>query len=348
MAPFEYSAEPFEYSAESFEYIAARDEAHAVEAGARGLFIAGGTNVVDHLRLGVLRPAAVVDITHLPLGSIDDDRGGLRIGALVPNTDVAYHPLVGQRYPMLRQALLSGASPQLRNLATTGGNLLQRTRCPYFRDPEVPQCNKRRPGSGCAALGGYNRSHAVLGTSARCIATHPSDQNVALVALDATIHTRSARGTRAIPIRDFYKLPGDHPEIESALGPGELVTHVALPALPFARRSHYLKVRDRASFAFALASAAVALDVAGDRIEDARVALGGLATVPWRSRQAEQALIGQRPAPEVFRRAAEAAFAGAVAQPTNRFKIELGKRTLVRALAELAGLPELAEPGGAR
>ncbi len=323
---------------EPFEYIAASDEAHAVAAGARGMFIAGGTNMVDYMRLGVVRPAAVVDITRLPLASIDDHGGGLRIGTLVRNADAAYHPLVVQRYPVLSEALLSGASPQLRNLATTGGNLLQRTRCPYFRDPQVPQCNKRRPGSGCAALGGYNRSHAVLGTSARCIATHPSDQNVALVALDATIHTRGARGTRAIPIRDFYRLPGDHPELETVLEPGELVTHVALPALPAARRSHYLKVRDRASFAFALASAAVALDLAGDRIMDARVALGGIATVPWRSREAEQALIGRRAAPEVFRRAADAALAGAVAQPTNRFKIELAKRTLVRALSELGGV----------
>jgi xanthine dehydrogenase YagS FAD-binding subunit len=323
---------------EPFEYVAAADEAHAVEAGARGAFIAGGTNLVDYMRLEVVRPAAVVDITRLPLAAIEEDAGGgLRIGALVRNADAADHPLVAQRYPVLSQALLSGASPQLRNLATTGGNLLQRTRCPYFRDPQIPQCNKRRPGSGCAALGGHNRSHAVLGTSAHCIATNPSDQNVALVALDATIHTRSAQGTRAIPIRDFYTLPGTHPEIESALRPGELITHVALPALPLARRSHYLKVRDRASFAFALASAAVALEISGGRIADARVALGGIATVPWRSREAEQALIGRRPAPEVFREAAEAALAGAVAQPTNRFKIELGKRTLVRALAELGG-----------
>jgi xanthine dehydrogenase YagS FAD-binding subunit len=323
---------------EPFEYIAARDEGHAVEAGARGMFIAGGTNMVDYMRLEVLRPAVVVDISRLPLASIDDDgAGGLRIGALVRNADAAYHPLVVERYPMLSQALLAGASPQLRNLATTGGNLLQRTRCPYFRDPQVLQCNKRRPGSGCAALGGHNRSHAVLGTSAHCIATNPSDQNVALVALDATIHARGGGGTRAIPIRDLYTLPGAHPEIESVLRPGELVTHVALPALPFARRSSYLKVRDRASFAFALASAAVALDVTGGRIADARVALGGIATVPWRSHPAEQALIGRRPAPEVFREAAEAALAGAVAQPTNRFKIELAKRTLVRALAELGG-----------
>ncbi|HWU88908.1 MAG TPA: FAD binding domain-containing protein, partial [Kofleriaceae bacterium] len=263
---------------EPFEYIAARDEAQAVEAGARGAFIAGGTNLVDYMRLEVVRPAVVVDISRLPLASIVDAAGGLEIGALVRNTELAYHPLVAARYPVLSEALLSGASPQLRNLATVGGNLLQRTRCPYFRDAQVPGCNKRAPGSGCAALGGYNRSHAVLGGSPACIATNPSDMNVALVALDATIRVRGRTGVRTIPIRDFYRLPGEHPEIETALRPGELVTHVALPALPFAARSRYLKVRDRASFAFALASAAVALDLEGGAIRNARVALGGIAT----------------------------------------------------------------------
>jgi xanthine dehydrogenase YagS FAD-binding subunit len=330
---------------EPFEYVAIETEAQAVEAGARGMFIAGGTNMVDYMRLEVLRPPVVVDITRLQLTAIEDEGGGLRIGALVRNADAAHHPRIVERYPVLSEALLSGASPQLRNQATTGGNLLQRTRCPYFRDAQIPQCNKRRPGSGCAALGGYNRPHAVLGTSARCIATHPSDQNVALAALGATIHTRGPRGPRAIPIGELYTLPGDHPEIETVLQPGELITHVALPALPFARRSRYLKVRDRASFAFALASAAVALDLEGDRIRDARVALGGIATVPWRSRPAEQALIGQPATPEVFRRAAEAALAGAAAQPTNRFKIELARRTLVRALSDLASAPPV---GGAR
>lgn len=322
---------------EPFEYLAADSEAQAIEAGARGVFIAGGTNLVDYMRLEVLRPDLVVDITKLPLASIESDGDGLRLGALVRNADAAHHPLVAQRYPVLAEALLSGASPQLRNLATMGGNLLQRTRCPYFRDPQVAQCNKRRPGSGCAALGGHNRSHAVLGTSAHCIATHASDQNVALAMLDATIHTRSAQGTRAIPIGEFYLPPGEHPHLETVLRPGELITHIALPGLPIARRSHYLKVRDRASFAFALASAAVALDVSGGAIADARVALGGIATVPWRSREAEAALIGQRPTPEVFARAADAALAGAVAQPTNRFKLELAKRTLVRALSAVGG-----------
>jgi xanthine dehydrogenase YagS FAD-binding subunit len=323
---------------EPFDYVAARDEAHAVEAGARGTFIAGGTNLVDYMRLEVVRPALVVDISRLPLTSIEDAGGGLEIGALVRNTELAYHPLVAARYPMLSEAVLSGASPQLRNLATVGGNLLQRTRCPYFRDAQVPACNKRAPGSGCAALGGVNRSHAVLGGSPACIATNPSDMNVALVALDATIHARGPAGERAIPIRDFFRLPGRHPELETALLPGELVTRVSLPALPFAAQSRYLKVRDRAAFSFALASAAVALDVAGGAICNARVALGGIATVPWRSREAEQVLIGERAAPEVFRRAAEAALAGAQAQPTNRFKIELAKRALVRALTEVGGV----------
>jgi xanthine dehydrogenase YagS FAD-binding subunit len=291
------------------------------------------------MRLEVVRPALVVDISRLPLASIEDADGGLEIGALVRNTELAYHPLVAARYPVLSEALLSGASPQLRNLATVGGNLLQRTRCPYFRDAQVPSCNKRAPGSGCAALGGFNRSHAVLGVSPSCIAANPSDMNVALVALDATIRVRGPSGTRAIPIRDFYRLPGEHPELETALRPGELVTHVALPALPFATRSHYLKVRDRASFAFALTSAAVALDLEGGAIRNARVALGGIATVPWRSREAEQVLVGGRATPEVFRRAAEAALADAEAQPTNRFKIELAKRTLVRALTALGGRP---------
>ena len=323
---------------EPFEFVAARDEAHAVDAGAHGMFIAGGTNMVDYLRLEVLRPHVLVDITGLPLGKIEDQRGGLTIGALVRNAELATHPLVVARYPVLAEALLAGASPQIRNLATTAGNLLQRTRCPYFRDVQFAACNKRAPGSGCAALGGYNRSHAVLGTSERCIATNPSDMNVALAALDATVHTRGPNGVRAIAFGDFHTLPGEHPEIESVLQPGELVTHVTLPALPFAKRSHYLKVRDRASFAFALASAAVALDVQNGAIRDARVALGGIATKPWRSREAEHALIGQRAEPAVYRKATDAALAGAKTQATNAFKIELAKRTLVRALTELEGV----------
>ena len=322
---------------EPFEYVAANDEQQAITAGARGAYIAGGTNLVDYMRLEVVQPAAVIDITRLPFTAIEETPGGgVRIGALARNEDVARDPLIVQRYPVLGEAILSGASPQLRNQATTGGNLLQRTRCPYFRDPQVAACNKRQPGSGCAALGGHNRSHAVLGTSTSCIATHPSDQNVALVALGAIAHTRGPGGARAIPIGELYTLPGERPDIETVLRPGELISAVELPALPFARRSHYVKVRDRAAFAFALASAAVALDLDGDHIRDARVALGGVATVPWRSAAAERALIGRRAGPEAFAAAAEAALAGAVTQPSNRFKVELARRTLVRALEEVA------------
>jgi len=319
---------------EPFSYVAASDEASALDAGRVGTFIAGGTNLVDYMRLGVLRPNTIVDITKLPLSQVEEAAGGgLKIGALVKNSDLAYHPLVEQRYPVLSEALLAGASPQIRNMATTGGNILQRTRCPYFRDAAVPQCNKRAPGSGCAALGGFNRSHAVLGISDRCIATNPSDMNVALATLDATVHVKGPKGERDLRFVDFHTLPGEHPEIESVLQPGELITYVTIP--PVTGRSHYVKVRDRASFAFALASAAVVLDAA-DTIKTARVALGGVGTKPWRSKEAEAALVGSKPTPETFRKAADAALAAAKGQPTNMFKIELAKRTLVRALTEVS------------
>lgn len=316
-----------------FAYVRADSVDHAVASGRRdhAHYIAGGTTLVDLMRLEVMRPRAIVDITGLALTGIEDQGGGLRIGALASNTDVAYHPLVTSRYPALSEALLSGASPQLRNMATVGGNLLQRTRCPYFRDGISP-CNKRAPGTGCAALDGYARSHAVLGTSPRCIATHPSDMCVALVALDAIVHTQGPQGNRAIPIADLHTLPGDHPEIETVLVPGELVTHVELPALPFAARSRYTKVRDRASFSFALASAAVALDLQGGTIRDARIALGGLATKPWRAREAERWLIGKPSALDSFRRAAAMALDGAAPRDDNSFKVELGRRTVLRAL----------------
>jgi xanthine dehydrogenase YagS FAD-binding subunit len=321
-----------------FVYVRAADTAQALDAG-RGQdihYIAGGTNVVDLMRIEVLRPHTVVDITALPLAQIEELEHGVRIGALASNTDVAYHPLIAKRYPVLAEALLSGASGQLRNMATVGGNLLQRTRCPYFRDV-AHACNKRSPGAGCAALGGYNRPHAILGTSDHCIATHPSDMAVALVALDAVVRTRRASGERAIPIAELHRLPGDHPEVETVLEPGELITAVDLPASPFAARSGYLKVRDRQSFAFALASAAVALDLDGKVIRAARVALGGVATRPWRCPEAEQILAGQAPGLALYRRAAAAAVAGAVAQPDNKFKIELAQRTLVRALTRVGG-----------
>jgi xanthine dehydrogenase YagS FAD-binding subunit len=296
------------------------------------------------MRLEVMRPTAIIDITGLAgpgltapglaapgLAASEDTGRGVRIGALATNTDVAYHPLITTRFPALSEALLSGASPQLRNMATVGGNLLQRTRCPYFRDGISP-CNKRAPGSGCAALDGYTRSHAVLGTSARCIATHPSDMCVALVALDAVVHTRGPSGNRAIPVAALHTLPGDHPEIESVLVPGELVTHVELPATPLAARSRYTKVRDRASFSFALASAAVALELQDGTVRDVRIALGGLATRPWRAVEAERWLIGKRAALDSFRRAAAMALDGAAPRDDNAFKVELGRRTVLRAL----------------
>jgi xanthine dehydrogenase YagS FAD-binding subunit len=323
-----------------FIYVQAASLEHALDSGRRSAahYIAGGTTLVDLMRLEVMRPSAVIDITGLGalagsagLAAIEDLNGGLRIGALATNTDVAYHPLVGARFPALSEALLSGASPQLRNMATVGGNLLQRTRCPYFRDGTSP-CNKRAPGTGCAALDGYTRSHAVLGTSPRCIAAHPSDMAVALVALDAVVHTEGPSGHRSIPVADFHTVPGEHPEIESVLVPGELVTHVELPATPFAARSRYTKVRDRASFSFALASAAVALDLHAGTVRDVRIALGGLATKPWRALEAERWLIGKPAALDSFRRAAALALDGAAPRDDNAFKVELGRRTVLRAL----------------
>ena len=319
---------------EPFGYIPAADEKMAVDEGQRGMFIAGGTNMVDYMRLGVIRPETIIDVSRLPLTNVEAAGDGVKIGALVKNSDLAYHPLIQQRYPVLAQALLSGASPQLRNMATTGGNILQRTRCPYFRDLHYAQCNKRKPGSGCAAIGGFNRSHAVLGTSDMCIATNPSDMNVAMAALDATVHVHGQGGERDLAFVDFHTLPGEHPDVETQLRPGELITYVMLP--PVTGKQTYLKVRDRASFAFALASAAVVLDVQGGSIKTARVALGGVGTKPWRSKEAEGALVGQAPSPAVFAKAADAALGGAKAQPSNAFKIELAKRTLVRALTEVS------------
>jgi xanthine dehydrogenase YagS FAD-binding subunit len=322
-----------------FRYLRPRDQAAALEAGhgEGATFIAGGTGLVDLLKLGVETPATVVDLggaADLP-ATVEETADGIRIGALARNSDVAYHPLVQRRLPVLSQALLSGASPQLRNMATVGGNLLQRTRCAYFRDLAWP-CNKRQPGSGCSALDGENRMHAVLGVNGgaadQCIAVHPSDMCVALVALDAVVHTRGPDGPRAIPVGELHLAPGAHPEVETVLAPGELVTHLVVPVTPLAARSHYLKVRDRASYAFALASAAVALELRGRTVNGARVALGGVATRPWRSREAEQALVGHPAARATFQRAATAALAGARPRGQNRYKIELAQRVLVRAL----------------
>jgi xanthine dehydrogenase YagS FAD-binding subunit len=322
---------------------AAVREASGTEAVA---FLAGGTTLVDLLKLEVEHPATVIDINSLPLNGIDVlPGGGLRVGALVRNAELAHDVRVRRLYPVLSEALLAGASPQIRNMASLGGNLLQRTRCPYFRDIGWA-CNKRQPGSGCAALGGYTRSHAVLGTSTRCIATHPADMPVALVALEAVVRTLGPHGvSRSLPIDSFYVSYGEEPARETVLLPGELVTHVELPATPWFSRSGYLKVRDRASFDFALASAAVALDVADGTIRQARVALGGIATKPWRSLPAERLLVGARPGAATFEGAARAALEGAQAQPHNGFKIELAQRTLVRTLERVAGLPGPAAGG---
>ena len=318
-----------------FTYTSATDvdgATHLASVTPQARFLAGGTTLVDLMKLDVEQPTQLIDITALPLADIQLlDDGTLRVGALVRNSDLAHDELVTARYPLLAQALLAGASGQLRNMATTGGNLLQRTRCPYFRDTAM-SCNKRDPGSGCSALGGANRGHAILGTSEHCIATHPSDMAVALVALDARVRVRGREGERVIPLVELHCLPADHPEIETTLEPADLIVAVEIPPLPFAKRSLYLKVRDRASFAFALTSAAVAVDLDGPIIRDARVALGGVATRPWRSREAEAALRGHSAGPDTYRAAADAALAGAVPRGDNDFKIELAKRTLVVTL----------------
>ena len=319
-----------------FAYMAADDLRAATSLAAadpRSRYLAGGTTLVDLMKLDVETPTQIIDITGLPLTEIADlPDGGLRIGALVRNSDLAHNEAVRSRYPVLSQALLAGASGQLRNMATTGGNLLQRTRCPYFRDTATP-CNKREPGSGCSAIGGYNRMHAILGTSESCIATHPSDMSVALVSLDARVRICASRGERVIPVTELHRVPGDDPERDTTLEPGELITAVELPPLSFASRSTYVKVRDRTSFAFALASAAVALDLNGTMVRDARVALGGVGTKPWRSPEAEDALRGKPATIASYRTAADAALAGAVPRAHNGFKVELARRTLVRALS---------------
>ena len=295
-------------------------------------FVAGGTTLVDLMKLNVERPTTVIDINSLPLDKIEPtSEGGLKIGAMVRNSDLAHDPAVQQHYTVLSQALLSGASPQLRNMATTGGNLLQRTRCYYFRDTAYP-CNKREPGSGCSAIDGFHRIHAILGTSEHCIATNPSDMAVAMMALEATVHIKGAKGDRAVPLSEFYLVPGSTPERENVLAPGELITHVTLPKLPESARSYYLKRRDRASYEFALASAAVVATTQGNRLRHLRVALGGVGTKPWRSMEAEHALTGREATEKNFHAAAEAALRGAKPLHDNAFKVELAKRTLVRAL----------------
>jgi xanthine dehydrogenase YagS FAD-binding subunit len=315
-----------------FEYVVASDvpaALAAMRAGARP--VAGGTNLLDLMKLHVEVPTRLVDVNALPLSRIEATKHGLRIGAMVRNSDLAYDARIKSKFPVLSEALLAGASPQLRNMATVGGNLMQRTRCAYFRDATQP-CNKRLPGSGCSAIGGYTRMHAVLGTSDTCIASNPSDMAVALAALDASIILQSLSGERAVPVTEFHRIPSTRPEQDTVLLPGELIVAVDVPERPFAAHSRYLKVRDRASYAFALVSTAVALDIVRGTVRDARIVLGGVGTKPWRCHEAESVLKG-RPADEVrFKAAADVALHGAKPNGENAFKIELAKRALVRAL----------------
>jgi xanthine dehydrogenase YagS FAD-binding subunit len=324
-----------------FAYERAGDAAQAVAAmvaNPGAMFLGGGTNLVDHMRLGVATPERLIDVTRLPFDRVEETPdGGVRIGANVRNSDLAADPLIRTHYPALSQALLSGASGQLRNMATTAGNLLQRTRCVYFQNVDMP-CNKRRPGSGCSAIGGYTRYHAILGASEHCIAVHPSDMAVAMVALDATVVVLGPSGERRIPLVDFHRLPGDEPDRDTVLRHGELITAVALPALPLAAHSLYRKVRDRRSFAFALVSVAAALQVRDGAVEDVRIAFGGVAHKPWRARRAEETLRGQPATPEQFARAADAELSSAQPQPGNAFKVKMLRNTLVATLQELAGV----------
>jgi len=328
----------------NFQYARANDVADAVRlitADPRAKFIAGGTNLIDLMKEDVERPTRLIDITRLPLKSIVETAGGgWRIGALVPNSDLAYHPLIAARYPMLASAILAGASAQLRNMASTGGNLLQRTRCYYFYDTAAP-CNKREPGSGCSAIAGLNRMHAILGTSEACIATHPSDMCVALAALDAKVHVTGPAGARAIAFSEFHRLPGDTPQRDTNLQPDEIVTAVELPARGFAANYTYLKIRDRLSYAFALVSVAAALELEGDAIKEARLALGGVAHKPWRDPAAEAALCGQTANQSTFARAADLLLRDAKGFEHNAFKIDLAHRAIVRALTQAAaGTPQ--------
>jgi xanthine dehydrogenase YagS FAD-binding subunit len=327
-----------------FEYARARDVADAIgqmRANPGAKFIAGGTNLYDLMKMDVERPARLIDVSRLPLDSIAATAGGgLRIGALVRNADIAYHPLVEQHYPMLSSALLAGASQQLRNMASAGGNLLQRTRCAYFYDVATP-CNKRAPGSGCGAIGGLNRMNAILGTSEACIAVHPSDMCVALAVLEATVHVTGPRGDRAITFEDFHRLPGDTPQRDTNLDPDELVVAIELPARGFAANYTYLKIRDRLSYAFALVSVAVGLELDGGMISRARFALGGVAHKPWRDAAAEAALQGRPANDATFASAADLVLRDARGFGHNNFKIELARRAIVRALSQAArGTPQ--------
>ena len=320
-----------------FHYSRPTDVQQAVQmSSAASRFIAGGTNLLDLMKENISHPEHLIDITGLPLHDIQETaEGGLRIGALVSNADLAWHPLIEQRYPLLSQAILAGASPQLRNMASTGGNLLQRTRCYYFYDAAVP-CNKRQPGSGCPARNGLNRIHAILGASEQCVATHPSDMCVALAALAARVHVEGRGGARVIEFADFHRLPGDAPQRDNQLADDELITAIELPADHLARHSHNLKIRDRASYAFALVSVAAALELDGDEIIDARLALGGVAHKPWRDRAVEALLIGRTVSRETFSAAADALLQDAEPLEHNGFKVKLARRAIIRALSDAA------------
>jgi xanthine dehydrogenase YagS FAD-binding subunit len=324
-----------------FKYVRASDPnaaARAVAANPQAKFLAGGTNILDLMKEDIERPNELVDVTRLKLAEIKAAGGGVSIGALAKNTDTANHPLIRKNYPLLTQAIVAGASAQLRNMATNGGNLMQRTRCQYFYDTAMP-CNKREPGTGCGALEGLNRIHAILGWSEKCVATYPGDMANALYALDAVVRVRGANGReRTIPVGEFHRLPGDTPERDNNLQHGELITAIELPKSPFAKHSYYLKVRDRASYAFALVAVAAALELDGGTIRQARVVLGGVAHKPWRSAEAEAALSGRPASEESFRQAAEAALKDARPLAHNAYKVELGKRAIVRALMRASRL----------
>jgi len=323
----------------NFQYARANDVADAVRMIATdptAKFIAGGTNLIDLTKEDIERPSRLIDISRLPLKTVEETAGGgLRIGALVPNSDLAYHPLIEQNYPLLSSAILAGASQQLRNMASTGGNLLQRTRCAYFYDTATP-CNKRKPGTGCSAIGGVNRGHAILGASDSCIATHPSDMCVALAALDARVHMTGPEGSRTVAFDDFHRLPGNTPEIDTNLHPNEIITAIELPAKGFAANYSYLKIRDRLSYAFALVSIAAALELEGGTIKEARLAVGGIAHKPWRDTSAEAALRGQAANQASFARAADLLLRDARGYGHNAFKIDLARRGIVRTLAQAA------------
>ena len=320
-----------------FTYTRARDAAEAVRLGAENIakYLGGGTNLVDLLREAIEHPHSLIDVTGLSDAIEEREDGSLLIGAATRNTAVASHRAVRSHYPVLSRALVAGASAQIRNMATVGGNILQRTRCAYFYDHDGSRCNKRTPGEGCDAIGGFSRNHAILGASSACVATHPSDMCVALAALGANVHLRSARGERTLLLTDLHRLPEDRPDLETMLEPGELITAVEIPALPFSARSTYRKVRDRASYAFALVSVAAALELEGEAVKEVRLALGGVAHKPWRAWKAEAALKGRRATPESFRAAAEAELADAVPLRDNAFKVELASRTIVAVLTEL-------------